>query len=66
MEGGGLSLRPYKFLIVAVVQKVENGEVVRELVAETPTSVFGVEGLRRFADEFERDLAIEEGEPDAS
>jgi hypothetical protein len=50
--------RPYKFLVVPVIQEVdEDGNVVQEMSPEQPQTVFGVEGLRRFADTFELDLA---------
>jgi hypothetical protein len=52
-----MSYRPYKFLVVPVVQEVDDeGMVVQELQPEQPVSVFGIEGLRRFADTFENDL----------
>lgn len=55
--------RPYKFLIVPVIQDVdEDGNVVQELSAENPTTVFGIDGLRRFADTFELDLAAHDPE----
>jgi hypothetical protein len=50
--------RPYKFLVVAVVQEVnDEGNVVREVTSEQPVAVFGVDGLKRFAENFELDLA---------
>jgi hypothetical protein len=53
-------LRPYKFQIVAVCQRVEDGAVVgEELVTGKdgqPVAVFGVDGLRAFADSFEDQL----------
>lgn len=53
-----MSYRPYKFLIVPVIQEVdEDGTVVQEMSPEQPQTVFGVEGLRVFADTFELDLA---------
>jgi hypothetical protein len=48
-----MEYRPYKFLVVAVIQEVDDdGVVVRELQAQEPTAVFGLDGLRKFADEF--------------
>lgn len=56
-----LTFRPYKFLIIAVIQEVdEDGNVVRELNAENPTTVFGVDGLVRYAETFELDLSTSE------
>jgi hypothetical protein len=53
-----MSYRPYKFMIVSVVQEVDDeGTVVQELTQENPVSVFGIDGLHRFADSFELDLA---------
>lgn len=50
--------RPYKFLVISVIQEVdEDGEVVQEMTAEQPTAVFGIKGLHTFADTFELDLA---------
>jgi len=49
--------RPYKFLIVPVIQEVDDdGVVVNELSPEQPISVFGIDGVHRFADGFEADL----------
>lgn len=54
-------MRPYKFLIVAVVQEVDDdGTVIAELRYDRqghPLEVFGVDGLRVFADSFEQQLA---------
>lgn len=53
-----MNYRPYKFLIVPVIQEIdEDGNVVQEMSPEQPQTVFGVEGLRRFAETFELDLA---------
>jgi hypothetical protein len=53
-----MSFRPYKFLVVPVVQEVDDdGNVLREITTETPVAVFGVDGLQRFAETFELDLA---------
>jgi hypothetical protein len=53
-----VTLRPYKFLVMPVVQKIdEHGVVVAEGQGEQPDVVFGVDGLRRYADGFEQTLA---------
>jgi hypothetical protein len=53
-----VTLRPYKFLIVPVVQNVdEDGVVVAEGQGEQPDVVFGVDGLHRYADNFEQVLS---------
>ena len=54
-----MSYRPYKFLIISVVQEVEDesGEVINELVQENPTAVFNVDGLRKYADNFEAEMS---------
>lgn len=50
--------RPYKFLVVSVIQEVDDeGQVVQELTTEKPTAVFGLRGLHEYADNFERELA---------
>lgn len=50
-------MRPYKFQIIAVCQVIENEQVVGEqaLASEDgqPLVVFGLDGLREFADNFE-------------
>lgn len=55
-----MSLRPYKFQIVAVCQQVEDDGVVGEQVVGgpdgQPVTVFGVDGLHAFADSFEQKL----------
>lgn len=52
-----MTYRPYKFLIVPVLQEVDDGgEVVQELQQENPTPVFGIAGLHRYADSFELEL----------
>lgn len=49
--------RPYKFMVVPVIQEVDDdGNVVQELSPEQPITVFGVENLVRFAETFEQDL----------
>ena len=53
-----MNLRPYKFLVVAVVQQVDDdGNVTGELQPEKPDVVFAVEGLRAYADGFEGALS---------
>lgn len=58
--------RPYKFLIIPVIQEVDDdGSVIQELSQQEPTTVFGVDGLHKYADTFELDLAaraVMEGE----
>jgi hypothetical protein len=45
-------------MIVPVVQEVDDdGIVIQELVQENPTAVFGIGGLRTYADNFENELA---------
>jgi len=47
-------LRVYKFLVVPVLQAVdENGTVVNEVQPEQGDWVFGIEGLTRYAAGFE-------------
>jgi len=51
------TLRPYKFMIVPVIQVVDDeGKVIDEGTPEKPDTVFGVEGLREYADGFESAL----------
>lgn len=53
-------LRPYKFQVVPVCQKLEDGKVVGEQIiaaGDQPVTVFGVDGLREFAEGFEAKLA---------
>jgi hypothetical protein len=53
------SFRPYKFLIVPVIQEVDDEEnVIGESSPQVPEVVFGVEGLHRYADEFEHNLNL--------
>jgi len=53
-----VSYRPYKFLIVPVIQEVdEDGNVIQEMSPEQPQTVFGLDGLQRYAETFELDLA---------
>jgi hypothetical protein len=55
-----MSLRPYKFLVVPVVQEVDDdGVVIQERQPEQPTHVFGVDGLMQFASTFEESLAAQ-------
>ena len=52
------TLRPYKFLIIPVIQEIDDdGNVIQELNTEQPVPVFGLDGLHRFADNFPLDLA---------
>lgn len=52
------SYRPYKFLVMPVIQEIdEDGNIVQELSPEQAQTVFGTGGLRAFADTFELDLA---------
>lgn len=53
-----MSFRPYKFLIIPVIQEVdEDGNVIQEMSPEQPHTVFGIDGLRSFAETYELDLA---------
>jgi len=57
--------RPYKFLITAIIQEVDDeGRIVQELSTEQPAVAFGVDGLQRYAETFEMELAakVSEGE----
>jgi hypothetical protein len=57
-----MEYRPYKFLVVAVIQEIDDeGIVVQELQAQEPTAVFGIDGLRKFADEFTIDVPQQDG-----
>jgi len=50
--------RPYKFLVMPVIQEIDDdGNVIQEMTPEQPITVYGVEGLRNFADTFEVNLA---------
>lgn len=52
------SYRPYKFLIVPVAQELDDADnVTGEASPKQPDIVFGVDGLHRYADEFETILA---------
>ena len=63
-----MSLRPYKFIVQAVPQQVdEDGKVVAELTVE-PVVVFGCDELAAWANDFPKKLAETErlGELSAS
>jgi len=48
------TLKAYKFQIVPVLQQTgEDGQVVAEVQPEQPDTVYGIEGLQRYADGFE-------------
>lgn len=50
--------RTYKFLVVPVVQLVDEEDlVVGEAQPDQPDTVFGLDGLHRYAEEFEARLA---------
>jgi hypothetical protein len=50
-------LRPYKFLIVPVLQQLDqDGNVTGELQTEHPDTAFGVAGLLAYANGFEEAL----------
>lgn len=52
------TLRPYKFMIIPVVQVVDDkGVVIDEGSPEKPDTVFGLDGLREYAEGFEAVLA---------
>jgi hypothetical protein len=52
-----MNIRPYKFLVMPVVQELDDdGNVLQEMSPEQPIAVFGIEGLHRFADSYEADL----------
>lgn len=54
-------LRTYKFLVTPVIQQVdEDDTVLAEVVPQQPDVVFGVEGLRSYADGFEEALTLQE------
>jgi len=54
------TLRPYKFLIIPVLQAVDDeGEVVTEVQPEQPDVVFGIGALTRYADGFEAAVAAQ-------
>lgn len=56
------SLRPYKFLLIAIAQRVsDEGRVVGEEPLGAPqgqhTTLYGLEGLQEYVDQFEDSLA---------
>jgi hypothetical protein len=54
-------LRPYKFLIIPVVQQLdEDGNVTGEVQPQQPDTVYGLRGLREYAEGFEVALAERE------
>src|SRR5215471_6332747 len=56
--------RPYKFLITAIIQEVDDeGRIVQELSTEQPAVAFGVDGLQRYAETFEMELAAKVSDP---
>src|SRR5215471_13405274 len=58
-----MRLRPYKFLVVSVVQQVdEDGTVLAEASTEEPDVCFGVAGLISYAESFEQILAAREAQ----
>lgn len=50
-------LRPYKFLVMPILQAVVDDVVIGERQPEQPDAVFGVDALRRYADGFEAAVA---------
>lgn len=51
-----MSLRPYKFVIQAIVQQVEDDTVVGENVSE-PVTLFGADAVVEWAESFTDKLA---------
>lgn len=52
------TLRPYKFLVLPVLQVIDDdGNVTGEQQPQQPDAVFGVDGLQRYADGFDDALA---------
>lgn len=51
-----MTLRPYKFIVQAVVQQVENDDVVGEVSAE-PVTLFGAQAVVEWAESFADQLA---------
>ena len=52
------SLRVYKFVVMPVLQQVEDdGTVTNEVQPQQPDNVFGIDGLVRYAQGFEEALA---------
>lgn len=54
-----MTVRPYKFIVQAVVQEIEDDIVKGEKVSE-PVIVFGVDGLEEWAKNFPEKLAATE------
>jgi len=53
------NLRPYKFLVIPVVQVLDEDEtVLQEVTPEQPIPVFGIEGLKKFAENFEAEMIL--------
>jgi len=58
-----VKLRSYKFLILPVVQQLDDdGTVMGEGQTEQPDVAFGVRGLKEYAESFEQVLAQREAE----
>jgi hypothetical protein len=54
------TLRAYKFLVVPVLQSVdEDGTVVGEAQPEQPDTVYGVDALVRYAEGFEHAVEMQ-------
>lgn len=51
-----MTLRPYKFIVQAVVQQVDGETVVGESAAE-PVTLFGADALVAWAEGFDEQLA---------
>lgn len=51
-----MNLRPYKFIVQAVVQQVEGDDVVGESAAE-PVTLFGAQAVVEWAEGFADQLA---------
>lgn len=51
-----MSLRPYKFIVQAVVQQIEDDTVVGESASE-PVTLFGATAVVEWAESFEDQLA---------
>jgi hypothetical protein len=49
------TLRPYKFAVQAIIQRVVDDRVTEELSSE-PVVVFGIEGLEEYTENFEENL----------
>lgn len=54
--------RPYKFIVHAVVQQVDNDGTVTGEASVEPVTVFGCDALKQWADDFTDRLA-EAGQP---